>query len=365
MSTFQETLTKIHDEFLVIPTVFTVGSHRNEIGQNLGSLTILAYASYRGLTVENTLPLFGEHYEAVKSDPQGTDHKNIRALMKEKGVQSIENVVNFQSVPMIDRKAIDNWLENRANVNKDTPNIHLDNIIASLDAGYIRVATRGDDGVWTTDQSIKKAILLYFALNDNKPIYGGDLAFYDKVPVKFSSKRTRCSFEESDVRIVPPAIPRRGSYIAKGVVLMPSFVNIGAHVDAGTMVDTWVTVGSCAQIGKNVHLSGGVVIGGVLEPLQANPTIIEDNCFIGAGSGVVEGVIVREGAVLSMGVYIGKNTPIVDRTDGNKILRGEVPSRAVVMSGVHPTNGLMCPHIIKYRDDKTDAATALNDILRN
>jgi 2,3,4,5-tetrahydropyridine-2-carboxylate N-succinyltransferase len=165
-------------------------------------------------------------------------------------------------------------------------------------------------------------------------------------------------------RVVPPAAARYGAFISKNVVLMPSFTNIGAYIDEGTMVDTWATVGSCAQIGKNCHISGGAGIGGVLEPLQANPTIIEDGCFIGARSEVAEGVIVRERAVLSMGVFIGKNTPIIDRTNG-KFIRGEVPSRAVVMMGVHPKNGLICPHIMKYRDDQTDAATALNNLLRD
>lgn len=165
--------------------------------------------------------------------------------------------------------------------------------------------------------------------------------------------------------MVPGAVVRYSAFISENVVLMPSFVNVGAYVGEGTMVDTWATVGSCAQIGKNVHLSGGVGIGGVLEPLQANPTIIEDECFIGARSEVVEGVIVRRRAVLSMGVFIGKNTPIVDRTNSNKILRGEVPEGAVVMMGVHPENGLICPQIVKYRDESTNAATAINELLRD
>jgi 2,3,4,5-tetrahydropyridine-2,6-dicarboxylate N-succinyltransferase len=200
--------------------------------------------------------------------------------------------------------------------------------------GKLRVATREGVGQWTVHQWIKKAVLLSFRLKDNEIMQAGDLAFYDKVPTKFAHLSPQ-EMAATGVRVVPPAVARRGSYIAKGAILMPSYVNIGAYVDEGTMVDTWATVGSCAQIGKNVHLSGGVGIGGVLEPLQANPTIIEDNCFIGARSEVVEGVIVEENSVLGMGVYIGQSTPIFDRATG-EISYGRVPSGSVVVSGNLP-----------------------------
>lgn len=251
-------------------------------------------------------------------------------------------------------------------------------IILHLDSGTLRVAekiktTTSSDlpgacesfrEEWVTHQWIKKAVLLSFRIRDNCTMLAGDLAFFDKVDLKFHKNQRGDYFKNVGARIVPPAVVRNGSFIGKNVILMPSYVNIGAYVDEGTMVDTWATVGSCAQIGKNCHISGGAGIGGVLEPLQANPTIIEDNCFIGARSEIVEGVIVREGAVLSMGVFIGKNTPIVDRTKDGIITRGEVPSRAVVMMGVHPKNGLICPQIVKYRDEQTDAATSINELLR-
>lgn len=238
--------------------------------------------------------------------------------------------------------------------------------LEALDKGIVRVAERRQGGRWVTHQWAKQAVLLSFRLYDMGVIGGGNgnSTWWDKVPSKFENWGA-VQWREAGFRAVRGAIVRRSAFICKNVVLMPSFVNLGAYVDEGTMVDTWATVGSCAQIGKDCHLSGGVGIGGVLEPLQANPTIVEDNCFIGARSEVVEGVIVREGAVLSMGVFIGKNTPIVDRTRDGLIIRGEVPSRAVVMMGIHPTNGLLCPQIVKYRDEGTDAATALNELLRD
>jgi 2,3,4,5-tetrahydropyridine-2-carboxylate N-succinyltransferase len=246
-----------------------------------------------------------------------------------------------------------------------------------LDSGQARVASRGEDGTWTTHQWLKKAVLLSFRLSDNEIMRGGDRGpsspapgvgpWFDKVPNKFGDW-TDSDFREAGFRAVPGSIVRKGAFIGRNVVLMPSFVNIGAYVDAGSMVDGWATVGSCAQIGKNVHLSGGVGIGGVLEPLQANPTIIEDDCFIGARSEVVEGVIVRQGAVLSMGVYISATTRIVDRATG-EILRGEVPAWSVVVPGALPDpNGgpsLYCAVIVKRVDAQTRAKTAVNELLRD
>jgi 2,3,4,5-tetrahydropyridine-2,6-dicarboxylate N-succinyltransferase len=243
-------------------------------------------------------------------------------------------------------------------------------VIGELDAGRLRVAEKRD-GAWVTHQWIKKAVLLSFRLADNVPIgLAGPAApfrFFDKVPTKFAGY-DEAAFGASGVRVVPPAVARRGAYIARNVVLMPSYVNIGAYVDEGTMVDTWATVGSCAQIGRNVHLSGGVGIGGVLEPLQANPTIIEDNCFIGARSEVVEGVIVEENAVLGMGVYLGQSTRIYDRASG-KVTYGRVPAGSVVVAGNLPaadgSHSLYCAVIVKQVDAKTRAKTSLNELLRD
>ena len=243
----------------------------------------------------------------------------------------------------------------------------VDNTITQLNNGSIRVASRQGVGQWTVHQWIKKAVLLSFKLNDNELMRAGELGFFDKVKTKFSHL-SESEMRETGIRVVPPAVARRGSYIAKGAILMPSYVNIGAYVDEGTMVDTWAAVGSCAQIGKNVHLSGGVGIGGVLEPMQANPTIIEDNCFIGARSEVVEGVIVEENSVLSMGVYIGQSTPIYDR-ETDTVSYGRVPAGSVVVSGNLPKAGgkysLYCAVIVKKVDAKTRATTSLNDLLRD
>ena len=242
----------------------------------------------------------------------------------------------------------------------------VEEVISSLNNGSMRVAERQGVGQWTVNQWLKKAVLLSFRLNDNQLMRSGDLTFFDKVKTKFSHI-DEAAVRASGVRIVPPAVARRGSYLAKNVVLMPSFVNIGAYVDEGTMVDAWATVGSCAQIGKNVHLSGGVGIGGVLEPLQANPTIIEDNCFIGARSEVVEGVIVEENSVLSMGVFIGQSTPIYDRATG-EVSYGRVPAGSVVVAGSLPRDGgkysLNCAVIVKRVDAQTRAKTSINDLLR-
>ena len=239
-------------------------------------------------------------------------------------------------------------------------------VIAGLDDGSMRVAHKsGAD--WVVNQWIKKAVLLSFRLENNSVMTSdGTMQFYDKVPTKFADY-TADDFVRGGFRVVPPAVARRGSFIGKNVVLMPSFVNIGAYVDEGTMVDAWATVGSCAQIGKNVHLSGGVGIGGVLEPMQANPTIIEDNCFIGARSEIVEGVIVEENSVISMGVYIGQSTKIYDRATG-EVTYGRVPAGSVVVSGNLPSDdgkySLYCAVIVKRVDAKTRAKTGINELLR-
>ena len=245
----------------------------------------------------------------------------------------------------------------------------VEETLSRLDAGTLRVASRGDDGVWTTHQWTKQAILLSFRLNANQ-LVEADIPgpYWDKVPSKFSGWDA-ARFEASGLRAVPGSIVRRGSFIARNVVLMPSFVNIGAYVDEGTMVDGWATVGSCAQIGRNVHISGGAGIGGVLEPLQTNPTIIEDNCFIGARSEVAEGVIVREGCVLSMGVYLTSTTPIVDRRTG-AVITGEVPPYSVLMSGSRPSphEGMpstYCAVIMKTVDARTRSKTSINELLRD
>ncbi|MDO5769936.1 MAG: 2,3,4,5-tetrahydropyridine-2,6-dicarboxylate N-succinyltransferase [Psychrobacter sp.] len=242
----------------------------------------------------------------------------------------------------------------------------VNSVLEQLDNGSLRVAEK-KDGDWVVNQWAKKAVLLSFRMNDNYPMPSGEhLQFYDKVPTKFSDWSEQ-QFKASGIRVVPPAVARKGSFIASGVVLMPSYVNIGAYVDEGTMVDTWATVGSCAQIGKNVHLSGGVGIGGVLEPLQANPTIIEDDCFIGARSEIVEGVIVEKGSVISMGVYIGQSTKIYDRETG-EVHYGRVPAGSVVVSGSLPakdgSHSLYCAVIVKKVDEKTRSKTSINELLR-
>ena len=242
----------------------------------------------------------------------------------------------------------------------------VEHVISDLNKGRIRVAERQGVGQWTVNQWVKKAVLLSFRLADNQIMHAGDLTFFDKVKTKFSHI-DEADVRASGVRIVPPAVARRGSYLAKNVILMPSYVNIGAYVDEGTMVDTWATVGSCAQIGKNVHLSGGVGIGGVLEPVQAGPTIIEDNCFIGARSEVVEGVIVEENSVISMGVYIGQSTKIYDRATGT-VSYGRIPAGSVVVSGNLPSPdgkySLYCAVIVKKVDAQTRAKTSINELLR-
>lgn len=269
------------------------------------------------------------------------------------------------------QQIIDAAWENRANIlAKAAPkevSDAVEHVIAELNSGRLRVATRQGVGQWTVNQWVKKAVLLSFRLKDNEIIKAGDLGFYDKVQTKFAHLSPE-AMAATGVRVVPPAVARRGSFIAKGAILMPSYVNIGAYVDEGTMVDTWATVGSCAQVGKHVHLSGGVGLGGVLEPLQANPTIIEDNCFIGARSEIVEGVIVEENSVISMGVYIGQSTPIYDRATG-EVSYGRVPAGSVVISGSLPKDGgkysLYAAIIVKRVDAQTRAKTSLNDLLRD
>ena len=266
---------------------------------------------------------------------------------------------------------IDAAWEDRASISTTSaPQQTLDaveHVIAELNAGRIRVATRESVGQWTVHQWIKKAVLLSFRLKDNAMVRAGDLGFYDKVATKFAHL-DEAQMKAAGVRVVPPAVARRGSFIAKGAILMPSYVNIGAYVDEGTMVDTWATVGSCAQIGKNVHLSGGVGIGGVLEPLQANPTIIEDNCFVGARSEVVEGVIVEENSVISMGVFISQSTKIFNRMTG-EISYGRIPSGSVVVSGNLPakdgSHSLYCAVIVKQVTAATRAKTSINELLRD
>ena len=269
------------------------------------------------------------------------------------------------------QQTIDAAWDNRANLSPtDAPaevRDAVEHVISELNNGTLRVATRESVGQWTVHQWIKKAVLLSFRLKDNEQMQAGSLGFYDKVPTKFSHL-SASELKEAGVRIVPPAVARRGSYIAKGAILMPSYVNIGAYVGEGTMVDTWATVGSCAQIGANCHLSGGVGIGGVLEPLQAGPTIIEDNCFIGARSEVVEGVIVEENSVLSMGVFIGQSTPIYDRAT-DSVSYGRVPAGSVVVAGNLPKPGgkysTYAAIIMKKVDAKTRSTTSLNDLLRD
>jgi 2,3,4,5-tetrahydropyridine-2-carboxylate N-succinyltransferase len=267
------------------------------------------------------------------------------------------------------QSVIDKAFDDRANVSPKTAEPALKEAVAEvidrLDAGKLRVAEKSG-GDWVTHQWVKKAVLLSFRLEDNQVIRDGYTNYFDKVQTKFADYGDT-DFRAGGFRVVPPAAARRGSFIARNVVLMPSYVNIGAYVDEGTMVDTWATVGSCAQIGRNVHLSGGVGIGGVLEPVQANPTIIEDNCFIGARSEVVEGVVVGEGSVISMGVYIGQSTRIYNRETG-EILYGRIPAGSVVVSGNLPSAdgkySLYCAVIVKQVDAKTRAKTSINELLR-
>ncbi|HEV2333090.1 MAG TPA: 2,3,4,5-tetrahydropyridine-2,6-dicarboxylate N-succinyltransferase [Gammaproteobacteria bacterium] len=268
------------------------------------------------------------------------------------------------------RHLIEAAFEKRAGITPDNADAALrravETVIGLLDSGDVRVAEKRD-GWWAVNEWLKKAVLLYFRLHPNQVLQDGYNRYYDKVPLKYA-EHDAAAFAQGGARVVPPATVRRGAYIAPDVVLMPSYVNIGARVESGTMVDTWATVGSCAQIGRNVHLSGGVGIGGVLEPLQAAPTIIEDDCFIGARSEIVEGVVVERGAVISMGVFIGQSTRIYDRESG-ETLYGRVPAGAVVVPGSLPSPdgkySLACAVIVKRVDAKTRAKVGLNELLRN
>jgi 2,3,4,5-tetrahydropyridine-2-carboxylate N-succinyltransferase len=268
------------------------------------------------------------------------------------------------------QQIIETAFEQRADITPANASAEVRNAVTEtlnlLDSGKLRVAEK-IDGDWVTHQWLKKAVLLSFRINENRLMDGGNTRYYDKVECKFSNY-SEADFAAAGVRVVPNAVARHGSYIASGAILMPSYVNIGAYIDSGTMVDTWVTVGSCAQIGKNVHLSGGVGIGGVLEPLQANPTIIGDNCFIGARSEIVEGVIVEDGCVISMGVYIGQSTKIFNRMTG-EISFGRIPAGSVVVSGNLPSAdgsySLYCAVIIKQVDERTRSKTGINELLRD
>jgi len=268
------------------------------------------------------------------------------------------------------QQIIEQAFENRAEINPANVDVDVRHAVQSaiemLDSGEQRVAQPVDGG-WQVNEWLKKAVLLSFRIRENQIMPGGFTQYFDKVDSKFDGLSHQ-QHADSGVRVVPPAVARKGSYVAPGVVMMPSFVNIGAYVDSGTMVDTWATVGSCAQIGKNVHLSGGVGIGGVLEPLQASPTIIEDNCFIGARSEVVEGVIVEKNSVISMGVYIGQSTKIYNRETG-EVSYGRIPAGSVVVSGNLPSDdglySLYCAVIVKQVDEKTRGKVGINDLLRN
>ncbi len=266
---------------------------------------------------------------------------------------------------------IDDAFERRASLAQSEIETHLrpavGQVLDLLESGELRVAAPDGQGGWTVHQWVKKAVLLYFRINDNRVVDGGPAGAFDKVPLRFAHGDD-ASLQQLGARVVPGALVRRGAHIAKDVVLMPSYVNIGAHVGSGTMVDTWATVGSCAQIGARVHLSGGVGIGGVLEPLQANPTIIEDDCFIGARSEVVEGVVVEKGSVIGMGVFLGQSTRIYNRATG-EISYGRIPSGSVVVSGSLPakdgSHSLYAAVIVKQVDEKTRSKTGINDLLRS
>ena len=268
------------------------------------------------------------------------------------------------------KNIIETAFEQRADITPANVSAEIRNAVTEtlnqLDKGALRVAEK-INGEWITNQWLKKAVLLSFRINENRMMDGGNTRYYDKVECKYSNY-TEDDFAKAGVRVVPNAVARHGSYIAPGAILMPSYVNIGAYVDSGTMVDTWVTVGSCAQIGKNVHLSGGVGIGGVLEPLQAGPTIIGDNCFIGARSEIVEGVVVEDGCVISMGVYIGQSTKIFNRMTG-EVSFGRIPAGSVVVSGNLPSAdgsySLYCAVIIKQVDERTRSKTGINELLRD
>mgnify|MGYP000669284129 CR=1 FL=1 len=363
----------INQHYIVLPTEFSIGDHTNKKGENLGSLTVLAIMLEHDIDINEGLLLFKEHYHECcdeNSDPEA--HKNIRALMKVENKDEIKISQNCLYLRSELEKSINDLWDNRDEITPSNTNAinTVEICIEALNCGATRVAERKDcapGSEWITHQWLKKAVLLSFRIWDNEVIPGAESMFFDKVPLKYS-EYTQAMFKSDGVRIVPPAAVRTGSYIGKNVVVMPSYVNIGAFVDEGTMIDTWATVGSCAQIGKNCHISGGAGIGGVLEPLQAGPTIIEDNCFIGARSEIVEGVIVEEDCVISMGVFIGQSTKIYDRETGETHY-GRVPAGSVVVPGNLPskcgTHSLYAAIIVKKVDEGTLSKTELNNLLRS
>jgi 2,3,4,5-tetrahydropyridine-2-carboxylate N-succinyltransferase len=327
------------------------------------------------MTVAEVLPLFAEHLQSVRENPNGSDHANVRALLECDQNALVSTVFQPNGSPFVDRQVITDMWEDRANVTPDSDGSAVLRLIDGLDCGGLRIASKvGND--WVTDQTLKQAVLLSFRLRDNEIIDGNgyetmlEQCFYDKVALKFAGW-TAADFKKAGIRVVPGAVARRGSYIGKNLVLMAnSFVNIGANIGDGTMIDTGARAGSCAQIGKNVHLGAGSGIGGVLEPLQANPTIVEDDVFIGAMCEVAEGVIIRQGSVLAMGCFITKSTPIVNRSTG-EVTNGEIPPYSVVIPGSMPMDSKMpglqkaCVLIVKTVDAQTRSKTGVNDLLRD
>ncbi len=364
-----ETLSLIRSIYDIPPTGFVVGNQINMSDENQGSLAILSFARACRLPDEEVLPMFGEAYEEVLGNPDGEDHSNIRALM-DLGMSAFFPDVDECIFLKKDLKTIDEAWGVKDSLSPDTVTGDLkdciDRVIDDLGAGRLRVAMKLGD-YWHVNEILKKVVLLSFKINNNKVMDSGVARYFDKVNTKYSDY-TLQDFVDDGVRVVPNAMVREGSYVAPGVVLMPSYVNIGAYVGERTMIDTWATVGSCAQIGKNCHISGGAGIGGVLEPLQASPTIIEDDCFIGARSEIVEGVVVEQGSVISMGVHIGQSTKIYNRMTG-EVTYGRIPAGSVVVSGnilaKDGSYGLYCAVIIKQVDAKTRAKTSLNDLLRD
>lgn len=350
---------------------FSVGDHHNNVGENTGSLAILGFAKANHLAPAQVMAMFAEAGEEVLADPGGTDHANIRAFMKH-GLDGVTFENGWHGLELKpELKLITDAFPERAsftpvNAPHDVREA-VERVINWLDSGHVRSAMKLGYG-WVTNGSVKEAILLSFRLFDNYMMGVEPMRSYDKVRSKFAVWNT-ADFKNHGFRVVPPATARSGAFIAKNVVLMPSFVNIGAYVDEGSMVDTWATVGSCAQIGKNCHLSGGAGIGGVLEPVQASPTIIEDDCFIGARSEVVEGVVVERGSVLSMGCFIGQSTPIIDRESG-VITYGRIPPYSVVIPGTIPMRGTYpglqkpCVIIAKRVDATTRSKVGVNELLR-
>lgn len=370
--TFNHLLGYIHEHYIILPSAFTINGNSNSKGQNIGSLTVIAIILEHNIDFNEGLSLFKEHYEeCCDENSDSKKHLNIRAFMASTSIDDIKIDQSCIYLRSDLEKAIDEYWDIRTEINSDhEAKSTVEICIEALNSGSARVAERKDcdpGSEWIVHQWLKKAVLLSFRIWDNKVMDGAESTFFDKVPMKYEGY-TQAMFEVDGVRVVPGASVRTGTFIGKNVVVMPSFVNIGAYVDEGCMVDGWATVGSCAQIGKNVHLSGGAGIGGVLEPLQAGPTIIEDNCFIGARSEIVEGVIVEEGSVISMGVYIGQSTRIFDRETG-EIHYGRVPAGSVVVPGNLPskcgTYSLYAAIIVKKVDAQTRAKTSPNELLRS